>query len=321
MTEHAKSADQIEIEIDRTRAEMDETLSALRQKFSLAHLFDDMFGRVRDGGGEFAAGVGRTVRDNPVPVVLIGVGLGWLALSSTRSTEHEWDERDPRSDSATAHTDTAIGRVGDRVGSAGGSTIQSAQEGASDLGQRVKDKAAGVARELGSKAQEVGARAKALAEAPTAVGSRLVRRAGAFGQEHPLVIGALGFALGAAIAATLPMTRRENETLGESSDVAKKAARDAVREGARHAKGVATAAYEAAVDEAKDRDLTSETAKREAGRAAEAGAQVAKAGAQAAVSKIRSSTETRGGGPSGARRPEAKTEGAGRAHPSSRHTP
>ena len=34
------------------------------------------------------------VRDNPVPVALVGTGLVWLMLSSSRSTRREYDDED-----------------------------------------------------------------------------------------------------------------------------------------------------------------------------------------------------------------------------------
>ncbi len=35
----------------------------------------------RETGGEFTLNLGRTVRANPLPVALLGIGLGWLMVA------------------------------------------------------------------------------------------------------------------------------------------------------------------------------------------------------------------------------------------------
>lgn len=93
MTRQNPSPEQIEHEISATRADIDETLDALQNKLSPGELLDQALSYAKDGGGEFAANFGRTVRDNPVPVALLGVGIGWLMVSGR--SEPEVDRREP----------------------------------------------------------------------------------------------------------------------------------------------------------------------------------------------------------------------------------
>ncbi|MBL8658173.1 MAG: DUF3618 domain-containing protein [Rhodospirillales bacterium] len=76
-----KSPDEIEQEIIATREHIDRTLDVLTERLSPGGLFDQAMHTARETGGEFTLNLGRTVRDNPVPVALLGLGLGWLMVA------------------------------------------------------------------------------------------------------------------------------------------------------------------------------------------------------------------------------------------------
>ncbi len=78
----SRSPDAWEREIARTRADIDRTLTALRLRLSRGAIMDRVIEASRQEGGAFAAGVGRTIRDNPVPAVVLGAGLAWLLMAS-----------------------------------------------------------------------------------------------------------------------------------------------------------------------------------------------------------------------------------------------
>lgn len=86
-TEKTASPDQIEREIDQTRREISHTIDALTEKLSPGQLLDQALGYVKEGGGAFVGNLGRSVRDNPVPVTLLGVGLAWLMMSGRSHPE------------------------------------------------------------------------------------------------------------------------------------------------------------------------------------------------------------------------------------------
>lgn len=88
-----RAPEDIEGEIEHTRSEMRETLDAIQSKLTPAQMMDEAMTYFRNGPGEFASNLGRIVRNNPVPMALVGVGLAWLAVSSTRrSSESDRDE-------------------------------------------------------------------------------------------------------------------------------------------------------------------------------------------------------------------------------------
>jgi Protein of unknown function (DUF3618) len=78
-----KSSDEIGRDIERTRADLDETLEAIQRKLSPGGLVDQAFGFVRSGPGPRLAAV---LERNPAPGVLIGVGLAWLLAAGAGGT-------------------------------------------------------------------------------------------------------------------------------------------------------------------------------------------------------------------------------------------
>jgi hypothetical protein len=82
----------IERDLEDTRSRLDATIDALQQKLSPGQMVDQAVTYFKEGGGvEFTHNLGRTVRDNPLPVLLIGAGIAWLAVSGTTSSSRRRD--------------------------------------------------------------------------------------------------------------------------------------------------------------------------------------------------------------------------------------
>ena len=82
-----RSAAQIEREVEQTRARLTGTVQELKERVSPAQMADQALAWLRDSGGQqFLGNLGTTIRDNPVPILLIGAGVGWLALSNRSGT-------------------------------------------------------------------------------------------------------------------------------------------------------------------------------------------------------------------------------------------
>ena len=78
--------DEIQAEIEHTREEMDATLRQIEQRLNPRHLMDQGMEYVRNSGGkEFVTNLRGSVKDNPLPVTLVGVGLAWLMAASRQS--------------------------------------------------------------------------------------------------------------------------------------------------------------------------------------------------------------------------------------------
>jgi len=82
---HGQSPAEIEEEVERTRASVTDTIEALRERMSPGQVVDQLMDYARDSGGpELMRNLGTSVRDNPLPLLLVGVGLGWMMLSGGR---------------------------------------------------------------------------------------------------------------------------------------------------------------------------------------------------------------------------------------------
>jgi len=80
-----RSSAEIEREVENTRARLTGTLEELRDRASPGQVFEQVIDYARDSGGaDFVRNLGQAVRDNPLPILLIGAGVGWLMLAGNR---------------------------------------------------------------------------------------------------------------------------------------------------------------------------------------------------------------------------------------------
>ena len=78
--------DRIEDDVNQSRHRLNETLSQLGSKLSPGQMLDEGLGLLQGQAGQFAGKLGRQVRDNPLPVVLIGAGIAWLIVSNRQNS-------------------------------------------------------------------------------------------------------------------------------------------------------------------------------------------------------------------------------------------
>ena len=73
----------IQHNIEITRAELDETVTAIQQKLSLEQWTRQAFDMLRDNARHGAPKVLDAMRANPMPTALMAFGLGWLIMRAT----------------------------------------------------------------------------------------------------------------------------------------------------------------------------------------------------------------------------------------------
>jgi len=79
--------EQIQRDIDRTRAEMGETLELIRHRLSPGELLDQTLSYLKDSGvAQFSRNLGATVRHHPIPMALLGGSIAWLMLVESRES-------------------------------------------------------------------------------------------------------------------------------------------------------------------------------------------------------------------------------------------
>jgi ElaB/YqjD/DUF883 family membrane-anchored ribosome-binding protein len=94
-----KSPEEIEREIRSTEVDIARALDLIQEKVSPGAVIDAVVRASRENGAEFASNFGRSVRDNPMPIALIGAGIAWLVISqrSDDRDRHGVIEYAPRS--------------------------------------------------------------------------------------------------------------------------------------------------------------------------------------------------------------------------------
>src|SRR3546814_11695846 len=85
MVKRTPGMDTMEEEVGSMRRSVGEKAEHLRERMSSSDLMESILEFARSNGGAIASGVGRTVREHPVQIVMIGAGIAWLAISSRRS--------------------------------------------------------------------------------------------------------------------------------------------------------------------------------------------------------------------------------------------
>lgn len=214
---YAEQADRepyaIERDIDETRADMRATLEALERRFSFDRLVDLTVGRIRERGGQFAGNLTDAAAENPMPLLLTSIGLGWMMLTSRRGPS----ERSFAHDSGPGARER-MGEAADRV--------RGAAEATSD---RMRGGATRVASATREHVEDARVRMERMLD------------------EQPLLLGVLGLAAGAIAGALLPASDQENRLLGEARATAaakvartSRARREAAREQSRREEAAAS---------------------------------------------------------------------------------
>ena len=213
-----RSKDEIQGHIEATQEELRQTLEAIGESFSPGEIIDTAFHALRVGPGEFATSLGRSVRDNPVAVGLLGAGLAWLMLGT--STRRDIRERAGE----TGH------RIRERAEKTGHQLVETAG--------KVRGKVEGVAGEAEEEAAGVAGASRETAEEVRASAKRGYERVRGVASDQPLALAAVGLLAGAAAAAFMPRSRFEERTFGERAEHVTEMAEDAARgvsEGVREA--------------------------------------------------------------------------------------
>lgn len=249
-----RSAAEIEREVEQTRAGLTNTLDELRERASPGQLFEQALDYARSSGGnEFVRNLGTSVRDNPLPLLLIGAGIGWLMMSggnraggttpymahspgrsigtgSTRVRVYgDGAESGGSGGSMTGRASAAVGAARDSVAGAADQAIDKVGQAYRSVADAAGSATGSVRDAAGSVADSLRGAAASVTDQVTGSGQEVQARVGEIGdqarqgvtwlmREQPLVLGAIGVALGAAVGALLPGTEAEDRLMGETRD-------------------------------------------------------------------------------------------------------
>lgn len=246
----SRSPDEIQAEIDRTRNEMDATLSQIEHRLTPGQLIDQGIDYLkRSGARQYVTNLGGSVKDNPMPVTVAGIALAWLMVSANRPVQYKFVETHPdpaepgAMDRAREGMDAARDTMSEGMQSARDS-MSAGMQSARDSMQSTRERIGGTMSAARDRAHAMGESARYQAERARSGWDTLVR-------EQPVALGAIGFAIGALVAAMAPRTRKEDELMGPARDRLMEQARQVGAEKVEQAKQAAGEAMNAVKQEAK----------------------------------------------------------------------
>lgn len=211
------NAGEIQHELEEIRREMATTISEMERDLKPSQIMARAIDRIQEGGaGEFSHNLTRTVVENPVPVVLVGIGLAWLAGASRR--QYVGPAEETRFSDVKAKTKERAREAKDRAKDA----IDTAEDALGDAAER--------ARELSARGREAARRGAA--------------RARSTWEKQPLLVGILAAAAGVALASAIPQTRREREIVGPYRERLEERGRGLLEEGKEAAREAGATAKE-----------------------------------------------------------------------------
>jgi ElaB/YqjD/DUF883 family membrane-anchored ribosome-binding protein len=226
---------EIRADIEETRLEMGSTLNELGDRLEPGHLIDQAKENVREATigrvEETARGVSDVVLDtikrNPIPAAMAGVGMAmlWKNRNQGRGSGHGSYGTDYGYPSRPGNMYAGERRddLGSKVGDAASTVRQSVSDTASEVAQNIGGAAGGLAVSAQQAGGEVVSRA---GETAQQVGWKL----DSFMQANPLAMGAIAVGAGAVIGSVLPETEQEREMLGDASRQISSAVRDTVED-------------------------------------------------------------------------------------------
>lgn len=237
-----ENTEQLRADIEDTRAEMSQTINEIQERLSPEHLVGQVketvreatLGKVERAMGQFGetlsgvteparemagrAGnaikeVGTTVGDqiwkNPIPLALIGLGVGMLVMKGYRgqsygtgSTQRRFPQGQ-RSNYAMGDVGGGYARQTQAQQGVGASALNGVRETASGFANRASD----LANRSTETLNELGTKAKNSAS-----------RFGVMMRDNPLAAGAVAIAAGTAVGLMIPSTQIESEYIGETGE-------------------------------------------------------------------------------------------------------
>ncbi len=248
-----RTAAELEHDAEIARAKISDTAESIRSKMSPGQLMDEFTGLFSGGDGSKAlSNLKNQVRDNPLPIALVGAGLAWLMLGQGAASASPrapaattplrrpdlWGSEgmnDDKQDGVTSGSGTTGGAVSDALHSLGSTVDRGVKAG--------KDYVAGAAEQVSQTGMNYGSAASEKASKAANSAQDLLGR-------EPIAVAALGIAIGAAIGSLLPHTAIEDQHMGQLGDKVRKNVADLADKGMEAAKEVAAESYQTLKDEA-----------------------------------------------------------------------
>lgn len=219
---------------DTLKTDVQDAIGSAKRTIRAATLgkVEDIATQVGDTMNDTRETIIETVRQNPIPAALAGVGLVWLFMNRSSSTRY----RTLRSNGVGATVGSAAHYASERTTRA----MQQASGAVGRAAHQASDAARGAMHQASDAARGAMHQASETVSSTLDAGSALAHRAEESAEEfasealaqarraeqgieqaihaNPLAFGAAAVVVGAALGAALPRTQREDEWMGEARD-------------------------------------------------------------------------------------------------------
>jgi len=296
VVEHAKESVH-----DATVGRAQEAIGRVRGAVSdTVHTAQDAVGSAVHTAQDAGSTLMDTIKQNPIPVALVGIGLGWLIMNNMnggdgRRRRNAYDypggyDYQPgyRDQSGVgAGVGQAARQVTERVGDA----ADSARERVGEVTDRARYAAAQARYRAGETVDDLRERAGNLADETRArtrqVQNQLMQGAEVASErfertfeENPLAVGAVALGLGMVVGMLVPETQPEHRLMGETRDRLAQQAGQAAQGAMDRVQNVAQEAVTRAADVAREQGLGGQGSQRVQAGSQGQGSQQGQAGSQ-----------------------------------------
>jgi len=140
----------LEREAEVTLWQLSGTLDELRGRMTPGRVVDQVLDYTRGSpAAEFLHNLGREVRENPMPLVVVGIGILWLVLATNRTTR-----------AAIASAADRLADTAEDIGVATSAAVSRTSEWSQQTAARLTDRASDVASTVGNTAADLTDRAR-----------------------------------------------------------------------------------------------------------------------------------------------------------------
>lgn len=258
--------DRIEQDINRSRSALNDTIERLGVKLSPGQIVDEVLGVAQGQFGQFTTNIGKQVRDNPMPLLLIAAGVGLYAMKQNTShdarpkiEEDDWraehhfrkieqirsnaartaDETDEAYESRL-HDEHAkaldirqmAGEASDAFQARVRRTIEGIEQRASWVREAVSGGFAKAGHFMHDQTQHMGEMAGDAKHRIGDMAGKAKHSAVDMYDQNPLAAGAIGVAIGALLGSLAPLSPLERNKLQGVADEAMKAGASLAERGA-----------------------------------------------------------------------------------------
>ena len=212
-----KTSEDLEREVEDARGRIDRTVEELKDKMHPKEMFDEASRMMGGASNKILSTAVEQLRENPIPVALIGLGVAWLAIGQTRRTHGDtptyaggryddykgYDDHQGIGAKLSAGAEAARDKVS-RAAEKAKDGFDTARHNAADGVEHARERASQMAHDAQDRFSAYSRAAKVRFDDTL--------------QAEPLVIGAIGLAVGAAIGAAMPASDVERRYLGPARD-------------------------------------------------------------------------------------------------------